>query len=231
MQLLLFPILALLLAAAIFLIFNFTTGETQIKLEEPVYQFFTDQKAEYDTGTKLVPEKGDQLLFEEGTQQNSGDVTPIYYTDSAAILLPVDMSWMDPGTNREWCVPALSRLELDESGIVWYRGKEGDRRMESGFLSNGRGTYVFLDTVDLICNGAVFQVGPFSFYSASSGLIRIYQYETDTLTTEDVLLENVTIRSHKGYQADLSVGIYTAADGSQRLLAAAPGALKEIGAQ
>lgn len=228
LQLLVFPALAILLMAAMFLVIQFVTGETQMKLEEPVYQYFTDQKVQYDAGTKLVPENGNKILFEESGQQNSGDVTPIYYENSQSILLPIDMSWMDPLTNREWRIPAFSRLEMDEDRVVWYRGEDEDIRMESGFLSNGKGTYVFLDDVTILFNGISYEAAPLSFYSAAGGMYRIYQYQSQELTTEEKLTQYVTIWSTKGYQTDLSVGIYTAADGSQRLLVASPSVLAEI---
>lgn len=227
-ELLLFPILALLLAAAIFFIGRFADDETKIRLDAPVYQFFMDDRAEYAAGTDLVPLEGGQIAFDEKGEKSSGDVSPIYFADEKAILLPVDMSWMDPLTGREWKVPALSRLEMDETGVVWCRDGEKECRMEGGFLSSGKGLCVLLEKCDLILNGLAEETSAFSFYSTVGGMVRYYDYESDMLTTKERVEQNTLARFPGGYGADLSIGIYTAVNGSQRLLVAGPRDLKTI---
>ncbi|MDD6160133.1 MAG: hypothetical protein PUB51_03255 [Oscillospiraceae bacterium] len=228
LQLLIFPVMALLMAGALFLVLRYMTGETLMKTEEPVYQYFLDQKVEYDEGTVVIPgENG--IVFGQGDDRSAGDVTPVYSADSEALMLPIDMSWMDPTTKREWRVPALSRLERDENGDIWYVNGDDRIYMDGGFLSSGRGTYVFLDTVSLQFGGMSYDLEPFSCYYVANGMYRIYRYQNDELAVETTSGGNTSVRADKGYRADLTVGNYTAADGSLRLLAASPSLLKEIG--
>lgn len=228
LQLLIFPVMALLMAGALFLVLRYMTGETLMKTEEPVYQYFLDQKVEYDEGTVVIPgENG--IVFGQGDDRSAGDVTPVYAAESRSLMVPIDMIWMDPTTMREWKLPALSRLERNEAGEIWY--VNGDERvyMNGGILSSGKGTYVFLDPVSLQLNEIIYELEPFSFYAVGNGMYRVYRYGNDELTVEMALTQNPSIRTERGYRVDLRVGTFTAADGSLRLLSASPALLKEIG--
>lgn len=227
LQLLIFPVLLLLMIVAVLLVMNFITSETQTELGVPVFQYFLDQRTEYTAQVKLLTGE-DRVIFEEDGQQNESDATPIYTKEGMAFFLPADMSWMDPETGVEWRLSAFARIERDENGDIWY--SEGDTRvqMRSGLLSDGQGTYVFLDDVTLMFNNLAYSMGPFSFYSNAKGLYRIYRYEEDELLVEEQRTSGAAIRTQRGYQADLTAGIYTAANGIQRLLSASPVILRDI---
>lgn len=228
LQLLIFPAVLLLMAAAVFLVMRFMDGETQRTLDVAVYQYFLDERAEYSAQAKLLSgESG--TVFDEGGQQNESDPTPIYAVEETAFFLPADMSWMDPETGLEWRLPAFGQIERDVDGKIWYSNENTRVQMRSGFLNDGRGTFVFLDDVTLIFNDLAYTAGPFSFYSTAKGMYRIYRYEKDELISEAQRTGSTEIWTERGYRADLTAGIYTATNGTQRLLVASPSILRDIG--
>lgn len=228
LQLVIFPVLLLLMAAAVFLVMRFATKGTHIKFDVPVYQYFLDQRADYSARTKVISgESG--VIFEEDGQQNESDSTPIYTVEEKAFFLPADMSWMDLETGMEWRVPAFGKVRLDEDGKIWYTDKDTQVQLAGGFLSDGRGTFVFLDNVTLMFNNLAYSAGPLSFYSTAKGMYRIYRYEEDELISSYERTGNTAIQTERGYQADLTAGIYTAVNGTQRLLVASPAVLRSIG--
>ncbi len=225
-QLLVLPALALLMAAAVFLMKNYMTEESEFELEDPVYQYFLDSKMTYRAGTKLVIDE-EQPVFVNGEERDNSDTTPAYFENKKMLILPVDMSWQDPVTLLEWRLPAFGRLEMDENGLIWYSEGEKRCRLNGGVLSNGSGTYVFLEDVSLLFDGAVYDLKPISFYSSASNLYRIYPYggELKMMTQRK---QAVKISARNGYQVNLTAGIFTSVDGNQTLLVASPAVLRDI---
>ena len=222
-----FPVLIMLAVSAVLLVLSFIKGETQTAVEAPVYQYFLTQRVDYSAGTKLIPGQYG-LVFSNEEGENSGDVTPIYYQDTKELILPVSMTWLDPSTGIEWAIPALSHLELDEKQVVRLHTKKKDVVMTGGFLSDGLGTYLFLEEVRLEFNGEKMTLPPFSFCSTANGQVRIYQYDQEELRQAEERMTNILISSpSRYYQADLTRAIYTAADGRSQLLAASPKVLPE----
>lgn len=222
-----FPAMVILMIAAIALIFVFMNHETKIRTGEPVYQFFMEQKAEYGKDAAIL-ESEQGLVFEENGETNAGDVSPIYASEAKAIYLAEDMYWVDPEGDREWRLPAFQRLEMDEDGVIWYGSGDDRIRMNSGFLYNGRGTCVLLEPAEVLLNQHSYQADAFSFYSSAAGLYRLYLYGEDVLEFEEERNSNTTVWGASGFHADLTTGLYTAPDGTQRLLVSSPAVLKGI---
>ncbi len=222
-----FPVLVLLMAGAMLLVGLFTIRSTEQMLEEPVYQFFVDQKIEYQAGTRLLPGKYG-VVYSENGQRSDGDETPIYTTVGANMILPADMYWLDTATGLEWKMPALSRLRLDENGTVWCANGKKEIRLDSGFLSDGSGVFVFLDEMTLRWNGQTDRTDPFSFFAlGADGQLRVYRYGAKELLCQASIGEKCVGTSVRGYQVDFTAGIYTAADGGYRLLVSDPKLLSD----
>ena len=224
---LIFPAMVILMIAAIALVFLFINHETRVKAGEPVYQFFMEQKAEYGKDVAMI-ESDKGLIFEENGEKNAGDITPVYAAETKALYLPDDMYWVDTEGDREWRIPAFSRLEMDENGVIWYGAGDDRTRMNSGFLYNGRGTCVFLETAEVILGGHAYMADAFSFYSSASGMYRLYIYGDNTLEVKEEINANTVAHGTSGYSADFTTGMYTSPGGTQRLLVSSPEVLKSI---
>lgn len=222
-----FPALLALVAAAFLLVLSFVRGETQTVLDAPVYQYFLTQRVDYEAGTKLIPGQY-SVTFRSGGEDSAGDATPIYYRDSQELILPQSMTWLDASTGVEWAIPAMSRLEMNEHQAVSLKSGKKTPVLSGGFLSDGLGTYLFLDEVTLEFNGERMTLPPFSFCSTADGMVRIYAYGQQELYHAAEQTTNLLIHAPgRYYEADLTRAIYTGADGQSRLLSASPKALPE----
>lgn len=222
-----FPAMVVLMIAAIGIVFMLVNSQSQVKMKEPVYQFFMEQKAEYDKNVKVIEnERG--VIFKEDGKKSAGDISPIYTSDSKALYLAEEMYWVDTEGDREWRVPAFSRLEMDKKGVIWYVSGKNKTRMSSGFLYNGRGTCIFLEPAEVVLKGHAYKADAFSFYSSAAGLFRLYIYGEDTIEFAEEVTSNTTANGKSGYMADFTTGLYTAPNGVQRLLVSSPELLKSI---
>lgn len=221
------PALVALMAAAMLLVAGFVTRETQLEVGEPVYQYFLGQRTEFGEGAKVLLTKHNVVFSEDG-QRTDGGTTPIYYRDRPALLLPARMSWSDPVAGGEWQIAALSLLEADDHGVIWCQDGDWRSRMSGGFLSDGAGTFVFLEGGTLEVDGQELELAPLSFCTLRQQELYVYRYDSQELLHEERLTENVRMKGPR-YEADLTAGIYTAADGGKRLLAADPQALPKLG--
>ena len=221
-------ILALALAVmAVALVFLFLRQEMQVKVDGAVYQYHMGQRLDYPADTHLMLGRYNVIIQEEN-ERSDGDESPIYLSDRKELILPGDMSWTDPVSGIEWQIPALSTLSVDGSGAVWCTVEKKKVLLGGGFLSDTKGTYVFLDEMHLRVNGSVYTLSPLSFYSAAYDTVEIYDYDSAELTEIAKLAENAVATGGQGYQVDLTAAIYTDSAGVQRLLAAAPAALTSI---
>lgn len=222
-----FPALAVLMLAAVLLVWSFMSREIRVDLDAPTYQYYLNQRV--DHGENAVVMSGEyHVVFEEEGERSDGDVTPIYYQEQMRMVLPEAVSWSDPVGGLEWRIPALSVLYTDENGLLWCESSGKQILLEGGILSDCKGTYVFLDAVTLTLNGTQMELTPFSFYSTAAGVIRVYDYESEALTQIDQLFYNTTVVADRGYHVDLTAGIYTLPSGTTRLMVATPSVLTEI---
>ena len=201
---------------------------SQVVVEEAVYQFGMTEKYEFGSGTKLLAGKNDMEIEDAEGERITGDATPIYYQNSTSMILPKDMSWLDFTTGTEWRIPAFSVLTMDENGVIRCETGKDTVVLVGGFLNDGAGTYTFLDNAVLMLNGESVSVRPFSFCSASSEQVRVYDYGASGIITEARGGRNLTLTSKQGYTVDMTTGIYYGADDTFRLLVAAPSALRNI---
>ena len=221
------PLLALLVAFAAVMALFLMNRESKVVLTESIYQYALGQKTNYSAGVALMPGKYNLIIREED-QQTDGDPTPLYTSESKAMYLPSDFSWVEPDSGYEWRIPSLSRLEV--AGDDYVRCVVNDREiwLGGGVLSDCAGTFVFLEKVKLFVNDRTYELPPFSFYSNRGGRIRIYNYDGDELYSTEYYSGDIMARASRGYRIDLIAGIYTAASGRYRLLTASSDLLPSI---
>lgn len=220
------PLLLVVLACLVVLmVLRFMQRETSLTLQEPVYQYFTTQRQEYDAKTKVTLGKY-QVRFDSDGVQTEGDPSPIYFSNRAGLILPSDMSWLDPDTGGEWRIPALSELTMDQGGIWCTVGKK-EIRLTGGFLSDGKGTYLLLEQTEAEADGKRFTLSPFSFFSYSDGMVRIYEYDRENMTQLS-RAESASAQSSAGWQLNFGSSIFTDKSGTQKLLAAGPSVLPDV---
>ena len=224
------PILVVLAALAVFLVLRFMNRENEVTLEESVYQFSRDRRLDYDAGTAMLQGKYSIILRTENREETDGDATPLYAAQEEvrALYLTRNVSWTDPFTGQEWSIPMFTRLAQADGALVDLELNGKTIRLEGGIGNDCAGTYVFLDYGSVLLNGKTVAVTPFSFCSTAGGSVRIYNYENDDLYTTDRRATNLVFAADRGYQVDLTTGIFTDEQGNYRLLVASPKLLPSI---
>lgn len=221
----LFPLGLVLAAGAIAAVLLFLRKETEVRTPAPGYQYFLEQRYEFAQGSRLRAEENATLITDasgESEEDLFSDTTPLYYQDTPRLMLMRDISWFCPSNGREWRIPALSELEVDEYGSVLCHVGEKTVRLDGGFLHDGAGVYVLIDPAVLTLNGRKYSMSPLSFYSTTYGLTRVFSYEEQELYTQDKRQGNVLLDFLRGGRVNLSAGIYENSEGESRLLIASP---------
>lgn len=217
-----FPIIIILLAIAIFLVTSYIKGESELSLDGPVYQYFVEERYEYDENTSiLLGEYG--IIFSEGEINSSADSTPIYYAEEEKLMLPNAMSWINGETSLETYIPAYSTLVRGSDGYVRVEGD--DTILKSGVLYDGNGNFLLLDSCTLTWRGESTSLSTFSFVSTTRSMTRVYDYATETFYVEQGLYSDTKLNSAMGYAINIYTGIFSDGKGNMRLLLASPSAL------
>ena len=223
-----FIIIFLIIAAvAIILVLSFIKKESSFRVNEPVYQFYSFERVDYDDGVELsVGRRG--TLIDDRNAKSESDASPLYYSDRAAFIIPTDMCWLEPTTGIERSIPALSQVYLDEAGNIWCSSGKKASQLSGGFLYGVSDTFLFLDGMNMTVDGKSYKLSPLSFYSSAYDGVRIYDYKTDEITTLDKISVGASALAVTGYIVDLVSCIYTDSDGVNKLLAARPSVLPGI---
>ena len=215
------PLLVVLAALAVAIVLRFMNRESEIKTSEDIYQYTVGGRQDYAAGATLLQGKY-SITIRTGEGESDGDATPVYTQTSKALYLARDSAWTEPATKLEWLIPGSARLELNEQGVTRYVSGSKSVDMQGGILSDGAGTFIFLDYGTVELNHKTIQVTPFSFCSTYRSAVRIYDYAGEVLHTEDFLLTNIIFRAAPGYRIDLTTGIFTDSRGKHHLMVASP---------
>ena len=73
------------------------------------------------------------------------------------------------------------------------------------------------------------ELAPFSFCAVYWNYVRTYSYADKELYSTNHISEDIVLSSRRGYEINLTTGIYTSSGGTYRLLVASPQVLLEIG--
>ena len=216
------PLLLVFTALAAVIVIRFADDESRYETEEDYFQFFMEQRREYQTGTTLLP--GRYLLsIEQDGNESATDTTPLYSEQRPSLCLTQDVCWVDPLNGNEWKLLWMTRLtRTGEGDVMECVSGKNTFTIAGGLLNDCRGTCVFLDHVKLSVNGLSWNLTPLSFCSAYGGIVRIYDYETGEMTVLEERNTHITAVSQWGYSVDLTMGIFTNEYGKNRLLSPSP---------
>ena len=225
---LLLVLLLILVVVAIMMVTLFVRRSSGITLEEPVHQYFMTSQTELDAGDRIDLGK-DGVVFNQSEETKVGEDSPIYYENKTVFLLPRDYSWVDLNTGKEWFVPALSRVELDPEGNIWCVIEDKSVMLSGGFMTDSYHTFVFLAEAQVAVNGDVMTVSPLSFYSSADAMIRVLDYETDTMY--DYMADAVQgdcVATMSGCSINLTSFVLTDRNGNPRMLVSSPSILSSL---
>lgn len=225
----LLPAIIVLSLFAVSMVFFFITREAQVEIADECYQFAFTEKYEFNSGSVIKKSETAVTIADRREPEDFyADNTPVYESANTRLYLTADACWFDPVNLREWRIPALSSIEISDDEVITCVVGKKRIVLPGGFLNDCQGTYILLDRCTVLFNGKYIQVEPFSFYSSEFGIVRLYNYGDRQFYSSEDMIGKFSLDAKKGYNLDLSTGIFTSAEGETRLLVASPQFLHDL---
>lgn len=191
--------------------------ETYTVQDAKLYQYFKEQKREYNTTLTISNEKEITELKIDGESVEL-DSTPFYYQEERKVLFPQTMSVIFPNSNTlQKKIPYFSIL--DGTDISTYvKNSNLNYMLQNAFLYDGNDLYFFPETVTVTVMGTPYTLTPFSYVIITyNGECIFYNYEME----QAHVIENVNgdvIAEGNGYTLNLSIDAAIYGEKSKLLL-------------
>lgn len=205
----------LIVPLVMLLFWNRENVETMTPKEE-TYRYVAGVKIEYSDEMELVREE-DKTVIKDADEVDSGSA-PIISSVTNKIILPVSMGFMRPFHEEPLkrvnyfatITKSGSEIEINNSGAIV--------KSTEGFLYDGKGTYIFLEDVEVAVGNVSYNLSAMSYVKEIYGQsVEIYDMSNDvykyiTLTNTDAI-----VTSYTGYSVNVGTGVMTIGD-TKRIL-------------
>lgn len=196
---------------------------------EGFYQYFMNERYDYPAQANLFIGK-DGVVCSYNDKESPTDTTPVYFSDSVRFMTVRPMSFVDPYKGLEQGITLFTKFEKDKKGNIYRLTGKTKKEIDSGFLYDGKDTYVFLEAMVIYLDGKKYELTPFSFVVVDAMCnVRMYDYESDKLTQVEVISCDVTVSTaYDTYSVSLHTDTMIMSDGQERLLFVEPELLDPI---
>lgn len=185
-------------------------------------QYYAGNAAAVESGTKLKRSQKGETLLVKGGQSIQTDL-PIYPTDSRRVVLPTDMVFVAPRSDKFYRMSYFTEVECQPGGTVIARRGNDRATVEQGFLFDGKDTYLFLEPMTVSVNGRTLQLPALSYVEAVyGGYVMVFNYETKECFVELSDGSGTAQPPSGDYEISLLGDSMTMHDGSRSLLATEP---------
>lgn len=172
-----------------------TSSDYRVDKEEKVYQYFYDEKYEYNS---IISKNRKDVIVDFKPQEINInlDSTPIYYENKDIVILPKNMSVVMPTLScAEYLTKGYSYITY-ENGVYNLTTDRYNKKLNHYFLYDGFDLYFFIEPVTLIVENDKIQLTPFSYVIAKYGkYISYYDKKTDTFKTITTTETNAKIEN------------------------------------
>lgn len=217
---LLIPAVAAVVAVAV-VAFTLDRGSTYT-FKGTARQYYAGNAAAIESGTKLKRSQKGETLLAKGGQSIQTDL-PIYPTDSRRVVLPTDMVFVAPRSDKFYRMSYFTEVECQPGGTVIARRGNDRATVEQGFLFDGKDTYLFLEPMTVSVNGRTLQLPALSYVEAVyGGYVMVFNYETKDCFVELSDGSGTAQPPSGDYEISLLGDSMTMHDGSRSLLATEP---------
>ncbi len=191
--------------------------ETYTIQDAKLYQYFKEQKREYNSTLTISNEKEITELKIEGKSVEL-DSTPFYYQEEKKVIFPHQMSVVFPNSNSLQRKVSYFTI-LDGTDITTYlKNANLNYMLQNAFLYDGNDLYFFPEGVTITVMGTPYSLTPFSYVIVNyNGECIFYDYEMN----QAQVIENVTedvIATGDNYQLNLSIDATIYGEKSRLLL-------------
>ncbi|MBR1390846.1 MAG: hypothetical protein IJ567_05265 [Lachnospiraceae bacterium] len=218
-------VVILLAVTAASLYFWFQSHNVTYQPDGGVFLYSMGDKLVFDEDFTLKRTDGGTLL--QGITTVASDGVPLVFTEEQKLLLPVSMGYVRPDNGGTvYRVNYFSTIEYRE-GVFRIDHNDVVSKVEDGFLYDGNGTYIFLDSMKITVGDATYEIAPMSYakeYYRDS--VEIYDVRNDNYRYVVLSGTDAVATSETGYSINLGTGVLTQED-SQRILFSD---IEEIGA-
>lgn len=221
----LFVALILFGVIGIALVVYYVTSVTSMIAKEDLYQYFLDSPVTFKKGTTFSSE----YMKSIGNDKQEVAKTPFYSYTNKKIYLPRNYAWQTVGDNLKcYRIPEFSSIETEGNNIYKCLVNNKEYMISEGFIFDDSEDYVFFDKGSITLDDKVIDISPLSFYSGENGVIRIYDYEKDSLYLIEEKQATCRYTSNSGYSIMLNKGLYQNNKNEQFLLISSPEAVSSI---
>ena len=185
-------------------------------------QYYAGNAAAIESGTKLKRSQKGETLLVKGGHSIQTDL-PIYPTDRRRVVLPTDMVFVAPRSDKFYRMSYFTEVECQPGGTVIARRGNDRATVEQGFLFDGKDTYLFLEPMTVSVNGRTLQLPALSYVEAVyGGYVMVFNYETKECFVELSDGSGTAQPPSGDYEISLLGDSMTMHDGSRSLLATEP---------
>ncbi len=163
--------------------------------KEDVYQYFYDQKYEY----QLIVSKNKKDVIKK--IEPSGikidmDSTPVYSIKEDRVILPSDMVVVMPTLScAEYLAKGISYITFDK-GVYTLVSDKYHNRLNHYFFYDGNDMYFFIESVTLHINNDTVKLSPYSYIVAHyNKSLSYYDKASDTYKTLEIGNHNIYIEN------------------------------------
>lgn len=180
-----------------------------------------DKFIRYSMGSKiiydeeLVLKRDDDITYIEAEGRIQSDGSPLVYEGQYKYLLPINMAFLDPSSDdgvKRVNYFSTTLWDMDKKAVtISYNEKEKD--IESGFLYDGEGTFIFIDEVEISIGNLKYNLSPMSyvriFHKDSIEVVDLIKDEYQYIELGD---NEVVVSSKTDYSIDLDTNVMTVDD-------------------
>ena len=204
------------------LVFTFYREADAYRAPEDLYTYIGEVKTDYPAGTKFQRTKEGTFLEKSGGQSISS--RPLYMGSDDKIVLPAPYSWvtMNVGSAAMYRLESFSTVDISE-GPIQLKDDKLTQKGVKGFLYDGKGTYIFLEPVNLEWGSESRRIPAMSFITIQyGGDMNLHVYGEDTASLISVGEEDVKAAFQDGGAVSLGTEKMWLPNGTWLLLLSEP---------
>ena len=171
------------------------------EVEEDCIYYMDGFEYEVPSGSTMkVNSKSDEVTIIVGKEETEPNGLPLYYREDKKIILVNDLAYYRPSNGYVdiYKLSYFTSLSLDSDNVVTI-SRDIDSHLEtSGFLFDGKNTYVLLQKCTLFFNDHRVTLEPFSYVIVSKGNSVEYMNYEDKQIVFEYCDGDVTIEDNRG---------------------------------
>lgn len=222
-ELLIIVLPAVAAVTAVIIVLGIMGGTSSYKLESDAYQYYGGSSAVVEKGSKLTRGDENTALLERSGGEKAETTLPIYLADSRKVVLPTDLLYYEPRSNKYSRLPYFSEIRCEENGAITVTRDGKTAQPTQGFLYDGEDFYLFLEPVTLSFNGYTMELPSLSYVEARyGGDIMVFNYDTKEFFIEASDGTGTAEAGEEDYEISLLGDSMTLLDGTKKLLGSRP---------